>query len=1490
MKTFFILFVIGLFLYSQQFSPGKENFYPEIYQIFKNLGKKEIEEKLETEFKPFWLGESIYENDRELVFAICNYIRETKIPPYPSYYHFLFGFMKAYLSGKIDDYRKIFKKMEELMKERKREALIHHISFGFYFFRDSTLYESPSVVWKIIAGAPKIEYTNRKVHLKFERATILGISKGDTSIIYEVNGVYDVEAFNILGTNGKIDWRRCGFNPQEIYAQLKNFNIDVRRDNFSADSVIYYNRKYFPSGIQGRLREEMLSERRNEKAIYPEFSSYAKIISIKDYAPGVDFIGGFIQRGAHILGYGDAEMPVNLLFRKDQKVLLKFQALSLSMRPEKISCEDASVTIYIDKEDSITHKSVRFSYDIIKELLLIERKREGIGLAPFISTYHSLEISAEALYWKREDPFIRIGKAPGSTNNLAVFSSVYYYRDDDYDNMMGVEDIHPLYRINAVFRKTNKNTVKIKEIMENIKLPYDQTKVFVINLGNMGFLDYNPLTEEVTKLPKLDLWQKAKVGKSDYDNIRIISEIDTAPNAFLNLLSNELKIQGCKGISLSDSQKVFIVPYEYTVLVGKNLDMRFNGIVGAGNIAVFGKRFFFDYKSFKITLEDIDSIRFVVPTASAQERGLRGILSLSAIESVSGEITIDYPYSKSGRFSSNEMPKIKTFKEGFVFYDKKCIFPDVYKRDNFYFKVYPFELNALDTLDVKKLNLKGLFVSANIFPDMEKEIYIMKDLSLGFEAETPPNGENIYQGKGKFFKKFSLSNNGFRGDGKIQYLNSSIYSNDFIFFPDSTIGLAQKVFMDAVYSPVQYPMVNGEDIQIKWEPYNDVMKMKTTTKGASMYDMIATFSGEFFLTPNGLSGSGKVDFENAVLSSKRIDFKMTEFFSDTANFSINSTTMKDLVALKTDNVKAHVDFKSKKGTFQTNNPVDFIDFPINQYIAYMDKFTWYMQSGDIAMSGSMKEKIKAGIKEVTFEGSKWISVHPQQDSLYFFSKAAKYDLNTNIITADSVELLMVADAIIYPNNQRIIVEPKAKMRQLDSALVVADVVNRYHNIYNATINVFGKKKYEGTGYYDYIDINKNKQQIKFDEITVNEKVQTVAKGKITEESNFLLNPYFGYKGEVFLKSVEKYLTFSGYARTTINCELTAPRWFKFSAVIDPEEVFIPISDTMLDDLNNKIHAGLVLSEDSIYLVFFEKKSRVHDPLFFVASGFITYSPQTKEYIIASMAKHTDINQPGNIFVINPQKCECRGEGSFLPSPKLGQVKLKLTGRFNYTPYEKSPFYFAGIATLSFYFSKGLIEDMVYDLRQKYSGKPVNMDRKELPRYLVTHTGDSKAENLIGEYALYGKFNKIPDDLQVTFFISDIILNWSRALKGFVSGREIGISNSYKEQLHKMIPGTLMWLLKRQSDELYFYINPSSDFWYYFEYQKFTMNAVSSESKFNTYLNKMKAKDRKLKVEKNEMPYSFILCSAQKVQLFQKKLNIYKTEQTEEESGSMKTSE
>ena len=124
----------------------------------------------------------------------------------------------------------------------------------------------------------------------------------------------------------------------------------------------------------------------------------------------------------------------------------------------------------------------------------------------------------------------------------------------------------------------------------------------------------------------------------------------------------------------------------------------------------------------------VDSMNFYVRSRLPDKYGEYPLIRVrNVIEDMSGELLIDHPSNRSGKIYMPEYPIFNSKKISYVYYDKSCIYQDVYNRDNFFYHINPYTLKNLDKFSTDSLRFDGYLSSGGIFPDIYEPLVIMED-------------------------------------------------------------------------------------------------------------------------------------------------------------------------------------------------------------------------------------------------------------------------------------------------------------------------------------------------------------------------------------------------------------------------------------------------------------------------------------------------------------------------------------------------------------------------------------------------------------------------------------------------------------------------------------------------------------------------------------------------------------------------------------------
>lgn len=1496
----YILSILFIFAFSgsygqmlKKFTHEKEKYYQELTKYLEASSKREEAKVILKEFEEIWL-EGIFFSDemRDNIYNVSDAMLKKKARQFP---HFG-NYVRCLMTFSQDSVKHIknYKEWENGIlhicagKKTNVRVLDKYLKNTLPLLKSNSVYKSATTEWRANSNNYKF-IVDKTIKIVFnDEINLTCFVKKDSIYINATRGVYYPILNLWKGFNGEVTWEKAGYAKEEVFAHLRKYQIDMKRSHYKADSVIFLHKKYFRIPILGALNDKVQVNVKQERVSYPKFTSYTKRLRIDDIYENVDYDGGFSMEGFKLIGSGDKLKQACLYFYRKDTLFLTARSKHFSFNKKQVIGQNTNVTFRLDT-DSIYHPGLLFKYLVDKNEISLIRNNKGMARSPYFNTYHNVSMEFELLSWKINEPKIDFKMLDNSTTGYANFESIEYFREDRFNELQGMDRKHPLIELKDFAKYVYSESFTAAEYANYLRMDVTQVRHVLMDLSYKGFVIFDTETDEVEIKQLTYDYIIARGGKKDYDVMKFTSVASGIPNnASLNLLNLNLKIFGVNEIFLSDSQNVVIFPAEEKILLKRNRCFEFDGKVKAGYFLYKGTNFNFNYDNFKIDLQNIEYAKFQAPTGKLDPYGFPELKVVrSKIENISGNILIDNPLNKSGVKNFPQYPIFNSKRESFVYYDSKAIQKGVYDRDKLYFQIYPYTLDSLNDIKKENLQFKGYFSSGGVFPDFEESLTVQKDYSLGFIRSTPPGGFPVYGGKAKFENDIKLSNKGLEGDGIFKYVTSTTWSKNFIFFPDSMNAISQRYNVKKQTTGIEFPTVEGSNVYTHFIPNDNQLFTSNKDIPFIMYDDQALHKGTLVMEPKGLSGLGKIDFTNGELISETFKFKSNTFDADTADFNLKSKDLGGL-AFKTLNINAHIDFINRKGVFKTNSDESFVEFPENQYICYIDQFTWYMDKEEIDITTSKAKKKPTDteslspmeMEDLKLEGSDFISIHPKQDSLRFKAPTANYSLKNHRITAKDVQLIRVADATIYPSDGVVVIEKKAKMRTLKEVKIRANNTTRYHNIYNSTINIYGKKDYAGSGDYDYVDETNRKQTVHFDVIAVDTTIQTYATGKIGIADDFTLSPNFGYTGKLRLNANNEYLTFNGSAKIRHECDTVKSYWVNFESEINPKLIYIPISDTPKDINNENLFSSIFLAKDSahIYSSFLNGRKKYSDIPLVNVDGFLHYSKRDNQYKISSKEKLVEFNMPGNYLSLHKNDCKIYGEGKLNLGANLGQIKLTSVGNISHDIMHDEVL-FDLLLGVDFYFSDASLKIMADKINAATYLSGVDNDRKTYTKGLTEIMGQDAANKIITEINLYGSLKKLPEELIYPIFFSDLKLKWNTITKSYISEGSIGIGSIMNTQMNKYVSGTVEIIKKRSGDILTMYLELDEANWFFFEYRINQMLGYSTFEEFNTIIKELKPDKRKMDVERGEKPYIYWLGSERRKNNFLKKFE--EVEETEE---------
>lgn len=1495
-----LLFSIFLSLlsitYSQnikKFTAEQETYLDEMDSFFARSETNYSKGKdLLKELEKLWEKGSISEYRKKNIYRISNLLLKKRGRNFPHFYTYL-STLLAFDEKKIDSiyYNEWEEGLTALLKNRKSKLSdIHNYMQNIqYLILYNALYYSPSVKWYANNKNYRIVFENDTLKIVFEQLNLTSKLRNDSLIIYETSGVFYPLNNIWKGDKAKVFWEKTGLKRDSVYAEVTSYKIHLNKAAYSIPNVKFYNKYYFNYPLEGSLSDKVVETAGNRKISYPKFVSDEKRFKIKNIFQDVDYQGGFNMNGARIIGTGSKTQNAILSLYRDveyveagdtiirKELFMNVQSMFYTLTKDDIISQNAKIAMYLDK-DSIYHSGLMFKYtNKYREVNLIrDDNPQNMSRSLYYNTYHNIEMDFELLRWRMDKKNIDFTMLRGATINIAKFESLNYFSEQRYYEAQGLEDIHPYILLRRFAKTFHTEEFSATQFARFIRQSLTVTRRLLIELTYKGIIDYDFETEYCKIRPKLYNYLDAIVGKIDYDLIRFESRTDAKKNnATLDLQNLNLAIEGVPLINVSDSQNVIFYPQNAQISMKKDRDFDFGGKVTAGLFEYYGKDFRFKYDSFKIVLNNIDSLSIKVKVGS-DNWGLRKLANVESIlENINGEILIDNPENKSGVKENPNYPIFYSKEKSYVYYDDVHIQKGKYVRDKFYFLVDEYTIDSLNNFTIEGMGYDGILHSADIFPNIRDRLVLQEDFSLGF-LRKEPDGIDLYKGKAKYFNDIHLSNEGLKGNGVMKYLTSTEKSEEFIFYPDSTNAVTTDFEIKELKTKVQYPQVNAKKVYIHWMPYLDNLETKSIDDEFVMYNGKAMHKGTLNYSQKSLTGEGTNYYNNGRLTSSLFNFNARSFDADTANLEIDGL-IKNQLALKTNNVNAKVNFDLMESKFRTNGKVEKTEFPENLYEAYVQKFHWKMLEKNIQLVSqekneamkTFKQQNAIADKQDTLSGSLFLSIHKGQDSLNWISPIADFDLNTSILKAHKVAFVNVADASIFPDKGELTIGKQAQVRTLTKAKIIANNETKHHKFHSVTLNISSRKKYHGDGKYDYEYIPDKKQVINFDMIAVDSTETTFAYGKIKGIEDFSLSPAFAYQGRVELRAPNPLLTFDGHTKINHKCSPeVAESWLKFSSEINPDSIYIPLNEPLKDINDAFLVSGPITATDSMYVypAFVSPRNLYSNFPIATASGYLNYNEKTKTYQIGSKIRMQNSDTTDNYLSLDQEHCFLYSDGEINMGTQLGQVKIKTWGNSNYK-IKEDELTLDIFGTLDFYLPQECIKIIADTIKNMSKLEGLKLKGDNYVKGLKNLLGYAEATKVITEQNNFGVLKQVPPELSNTFVFNDLNIKWMKKSNAWLSQGKIGIMNIKGQQVNKKVNGYLEIIRRRSGDEMNLYLEINQGLWFFFNYRRGLMQMYSSYATFNKIINEIKGSDRKLKIERGETSYVFFLSNERKKNKF-----------------------
>ena len=1414
---FLAIFCSGL-LYAQEdwsrtdfVSDLREDIKDNVYAQHRRAGNR---------FIRYFNGASFDEGQEEYIYRLVNQLRRKRFNDAEDFYE-LFRLLNHYGAGELNDESldNFLASSVEYVAGLKHKTAKSYVRYCSQALVDSILHSGQTFQWKL--GEGDIFFTYDSVpKISAEYIKLYCASRNDTIAVEMTQGYVNLLEHKWYGKGGRCDWEKHDIPEDSIWVELNSYEVDFRKNYFEAPNAKLLGRlDHDEDQLTGRYFDGLSANPNRKGAVYPGFISNKDSLYFYNIFNDVDAQGSLEIRGRRMFLFGKSGQDIQLSFYDDDIPFIEVRAKRFRLEDARIYALDVKVNLSW-KSDSITHPQLKLLYVDSTQTLTFERVKKNIGLSPIRSSFHKLDCYFDRMEWIKDSTALFFSNDKDPARNPALLESYNFYNESRYQDIATMAKRHPAFILRTMSRDfKGRKTFLLTEVAKYYSYSFVDVQSLMTDFAVLGFVDFDTDKELIHLNDKLYHFLDARLGKRDYDGLKMVSRSQANTSARMDLISGDLFVSGVNMVELSDSNKVAVFPYDGEIVVHQNRDFTFDGIVQTGHFGLFGKQMDFVYDPFEIELNKIDSMQYSIPSGFVDKQGFPVDWTVkTVISDIVGKLYVDAPKNKSGLEDKPDFPKLHSYEDSYIYYDK--IKKGVYEKDLFSFKADPFELDSLLQISTENLEFPGVLNAPTIFPFFRDTMRLNDNLELSFSHDIE-NRYPAYEGRGEFTNHLYLDNKGLSGNGTIYYLNSVTTTDSIYFYPHRALAHANSHHIYEQSAPTDCPEVYVEDASIDWRAFADQMESENRDFFYTAYQEKYEFDGSMILSPKVLTASGELYYDEAISVSQEFILQSRDFTADHSQFNLFDEVGGNKIIMAKQLYSA-MSFEDDFGSFETLSDSARFDLRKNKYHLYFELMEWDRTNQSMLFS------------QFGDEDAWLVSVDKYQDSLQFYASDATYDLSTYELDVNGVSEILMPPVTIEPDSSHIRVLANGKMERLHKAYLWVDTetITEY-DFYNAELDIHSGGRFTGTATFDYIDLEGELQPIHFSSL---EKKGDVVYGVayINEEDEFHLDPYFGFKGKVLLDSSKDFLTFEGYTRIHLACDKLNRAWIPFKDEVDPEDVFIDLNpDVRLTD-RQQWHAGIMISHGPTvcYPAFLSSPKRVNDYEVLGVDGFVHFDDGDWEYIVGSEEKITDRNAVGNIAIYNPEECTLYVEGDLNLGEDAGLLEIDAFGSL-FSDFTQQTI--GGKVNLSFDF-------LMHRKAAKMIAKALRKSSLEQKVDESSALYQRMLEGKLGKRTLR-KYNRkkrkgrrfLPNAIEHTFYFPQLRLDWNKKSASFISPKKVSLSNINGRKVDRMVVGIVEVRPHSLGDEINIYIQITSDKYYYINYRRGVMSMISSDIDFNNLI-------------------------------------------------------
>lgn len=1288
--------------------------------------------------------------------------------------------------------------------------------------------------------------------LSFREATLIMTAPavGDSVALVNTSGSVMLKEGILVGRGGKFTWELVG--RPDIFAVFTEYSLTTMNPRLSADDVTLTYNSAKP--IKGVFEYVAKKRSAGQASTYPRFMSWQNDVVMPGLGTDLDYRGGLALSGLQLVGASASGQPALLTVKQGGKAAFRVRSPRFTFADSTIAASTAQFTGYL-AQDSITHPAVQFRFDRAQRVAWLNRlQRSAYERVPFSDTYHKFFIQPEVVRWdlpRKKVDFYQIGAKREVPVRLESFD---YFQPQRYADIAFDYGFHPLQIAGNYISTKKTQTFLPEDLAQFARLPLTSLNGALDRMVLEGYIDKDANTGLMRLSRKGVLYVLANAQKRDYDNFQIQSLFasnDSTKNATINLTDNLLTVRGVNRFVISDSLKIYGIPSDKTLRIGKGRTFTLNGQLKAGTFRYAGRDLSFDYDKFSMNLNKIDSITFTSQKLAAQGKAAE----------IGGDIKYEKPGTvyfgsadnRSGRVKDKKTTQRLVMPEGMTVYFNQPARGNLTYNTKVYFKIPAIDNDSLGKGDI---SFVGTFYSDGIFPPFKAELKTMPDNTLGFMHKAPATGYPVYSVKKettpsnlKFTGDLVMDKSGLHAQGVLNHLSASFDAQQVLLMPDSLIASGTKGnIREGLVNKVYFPKVEINDYSLRWLPKQDSMVVTTQKNNVNFYNGTTKLEGNLVMRSSGLFGKGTLRRNDSEAESPNIKFNKEGFLASNARFKIISdaskaaTTETRPMLLGNDldvdfnQVKGLVNLAINKAKEQTiaDTVGSSMEFPFAAYKTNISRAQWNMTAKTIAMKGDVKT-------------STFTATADQQEGLIFNGAAALYDVEKMALNISGVPYINSADARIYPDKGLVAIKRNGEMTAFKNARLELDTITFHHKLKNGNIQVLSRTRFSGDATYQFATAASDTTSIKMGSFELKEapvltadasssrssrrkngKVQptasyfTMARAEVDEADNMLLAPRMQFKGNITMQAPDKDLALDGFLKPVLKKRPDlVSGWIPFKEKIETFE--INVNDKLKNEGDQPLVAGIHyrIGSAGLYPTFLSPKEDSKDEDIFRATGLMRYDE--KEKVFRIVPKGTDnLEDTEGAFTFNDPKgiMTFKGRMKLMNTTPNEYLLASGSARVNVdsTQYRLNTllaFTFPMAEPLTAAIAAQLVKTNLEEKNDESADDDLNrLSDKMLPLIGQKAVDDyrTKAQNQHVSLATASP------KLNATLVLANANLRWSDKFNSFYSIGQLGVSNMLNTDINAQMDGYVEIRKGINGDEASVYLEASSEVWVFYDYK------------------------------------------------------------------------